>query len=143
MHHRCFDSWTSECTKMFWMFWMHGYPIYRSSQPPEVFCKKGVLRNFAKFTGKHLCQRPASLLKKTLAQLLSCEFREIFKNTFFTEHHLATTYRFSIRFTRALWSSKKTTKVEYGQIIKILWKHIERTRKTFFGVYGWEFFFNG
>ena len=25
-------------------------------QPPEVFCKKRVLRNFAKFTGKHLCQ---------------------------------------------------------------------------------------
>ena len=24
--------------------------------PPEVFCKKGVLRNFAKLTGKHLCQ---------------------------------------------------------------------------------------
>ena len=30
--------------------------MYRSSRP-EVFCKKGVLRNFAKFTGKHLCQR--------------------------------------------------------------------------------------
>ena len=29
---------------------------YRSSHP-EVFCKKGVLRNFEKFTGKHLCQR--------------------------------------------------------------------------------------
>ena len=28
---------------------------YRSSCP-EVFCEKGVLRNFAKFTGKHLCQ---------------------------------------------------------------------------------------
>ena len=28
--------------------------IPRSSQP-EVFCKKGILRNFAKFTGKHLC----------------------------------------------------------------------------------------
>ena len=27
----------------------------RSSRP-EVFCKRGVLRNFAKFTGKHLCQ---------------------------------------------------------------------------------------
>ena len=26
-------------------------------QPPEVFYKKGVLRNFAKFTEKHLCQR--------------------------------------------------------------------------------------
>ena len=39
-----------------------------------VFCKKGVLRNFAKFTGKHLCQslflnkvaslRPATFLKR-------------------------------------------------------------------------------
>ena len=29
--------------------------IIRSSHP-EVFCKKAVLRNFAKFTGKHLCQ---------------------------------------------------------------------------------------
>ena len=27
--------------------------IYRSSRP-EVFCKNGVLRNFGKFTGKHL-----------------------------------------------------------------------------------------
>ena len=30
-----------------------GFSI-RSSRP-EAFCKKGVLRNFAKFTGKHLC----------------------------------------------------------------------------------------
>ena len=30
---------------------------HRQKQPPEVFCKKGVLRNVAKFTGKHLCQR--------------------------------------------------------------------------------------
>ena len=28
--------------------------------------KKGVLTNFAKLTGKHLCQRPATLLKKRL-----------------------------------------------------------------------------
>ena len=26
------------------------------SSCPEAFCKKGVLRNFAKFTGKHPCQ---------------------------------------------------------------------------------------
>ena len=25
-------------------------------QPQEVFCEKDVLRNLAKFTGKHLCQ---------------------------------------------------------------------------------------
>ena len=30
----------------------HHYP----SSCPEVFCKTNVLRNFAKFTGKHLCQ---------------------------------------------------------------------------------------
>ena len=48
---------------------------YKNSRP-GVFCKKDVLRNFAKFTGKHLCQslffnkvaclRPATLLKKRL-----------------------------------------------------------------------------
>ena len=42
-----------------------------------------VLRNFAKFTGKHLCQ---SLKKEALAQVFSCEFCEISKNTFFMEH---------------------------------------------------------
>ena len=33
-------------------------PYYESSRSsrPEVFCRKGVLRNFAKFTGKNLCQ---------------------------------------------------------------------------------------
>ena len=31
------------------------WSLVRSSHP-EVFCKKDVLRNFAKFTGKHLCQ---------------------------------------------------------------------------------------
>ena len=41
--------------------------------------KKGVLKNFAKFTGKHLCQR---LFFNEVAGLRP----EIFKNTFFTEH---------------------------------------------------------
>ena len=27
----------------------------KQKQPPEMFCKKGDLRNFAKFTGKNLC----------------------------------------------------------------------------------------
>ena len=30
--------------------------LENQKQPPEVFCKKGVLEIFAKFTGKHLCQ---------------------------------------------------------------------------------------
>ena len=37
------------------------HETYRSSSP-EVFCKKGVLRNFAKFTGKHLCQNATERL---------------------------------------------------------------------------------
>ena len=36
-------------------------------QQPEVFCKKGVLRNFAKFTGKHQRQ---SLFFNKVADLL-------------------------------------------------------------------------
>ena len=30
--------------------------MYYRTSSPEVFCKKGVLRNFAKFAGRHLCQ---------------------------------------------------------------------------------------
>ena len=47
--------------------------------------KKGVLRNFTKFTGKGLCQS-LSFKKATMAQEFSCEFCDISKNTFFTEH---------------------------------------------------------
>ena len=49
--------------------------------------QKVVLRNFTKFPGKHLCQslffnkvaglRPATLLKKRLAQMFSGKFCEI------------------------------------------------------------------
>ena len=70
-------------------------------QPPEVFYKKCVLKNFTNFSGTYLCQglffdivpglRPVTLFKKeTLAQVLSCEFCEFFKNIFFTEHLWAT-----------------------------------------------------
>ena len=55
------------------------------SNHPEVFCKKGALGNFAKFTRKPLCQsllRPETLLKKRLAQVFSYEFCEISKNIF-------------------------------------------------------------
>ena len=65
---------------------------FRSSHRSCSF-KKGVVRNFAKFAGKHLCQRlffnkvaglrPANLLKKeSMAQVFSCEFCEISKSTF-------------------------------------------------------------
>ena len=61
---------------------------FRSNRP-DVFCKKAVLRNFVKFTGKHLYQslyvnKEACNFNKitTLSQVFSCEFYEISKNTF-------------------------------------------------------------
>ena len=51
---------------------------YRSSRP-EVFCKKGVLRNFAKFTGKHLYQ---SLWYRSFP----VNFVKFLKTPFFIEH---------------------------------------------------------
>ena len=50
--------------------------------------KKDFLGNFAKFTGKHLCQslffsKKNFIKKETLAQIYSCEFCEIFENTIF------------------------------------------------------------
>ena len=36
-------------------------------QQPEVFCKKGVLRNFAKFTGKDV---PETFFKKAAVEFL-------------------------------------------------------------------------
>ena len=60
-----------------------------------MLCKIGVLRNFIEFPRKHLYQslffnKVAGLCnfirKDSLAQVLSCEFCEISKNTFYREH---------------------------------------------------------
>ena len=64
--------------------------LYTRSSHRRNSMRKGVLRNFAKFTGKHLCQslffnKVAALIvkKETLAQVFSSEYCEISKNTFF------------------------------------------------------------
>ena len=81
--------------------------IFRSSRP-EVFPKKGVLRNFIKFTGKHLFQnlffykptglmpatllkkrglRPATLLTKRLwHRRFPVNFAKFLRTPFLTEH---------------------------------------------------------
>ena len=46
--------------------------------------KKGVLRNFLENSQESTCARASFLIK--LAQVFSCEFCEISKNTFFIEH---------------------------------------------------------
>ena len=62
-----------------------------------MFYKKGFLRNFSKFTGKHPCQRvffnkiagfrPATLLKKTLwHRCFPVNFEKFLRTPFFAEH---------------------------------------------------------
>ena len=74
-------NWSSRC-------------IFVRSSSPEVFCRKGVLRNFLKFTGKDLCQSlffnkvagfgPATLLKKKLwHRCLPVNFAKILRTPFF------------------------------------------------------------
>ena len=68
---------------------------YRSSHR-RCFVKIGVLRNFAKFTGKHLFGgsfliklQPGAcdfIKKDSVAQVFSCKFCDISKNTLFLEH---------------------------------------------------------
>ena len=64
---------------------------------PVVFCKKCVLKNFAKFTGKHLWQSfsfnkfagvmPATLLKKRVCQrCFPVNFAKFLRTPFFLEH---------------------------------------------------------
>ena len=63
---------------------------YRSSWSQKFF-KIGVLKNFTIFQGKHLCwsffliklQTWTTLLKETPTQVFSCEYCEIFRNSFF------------------------------------------------------------
>ena len=64
-----------------------------------MFFKIGVLKNFAIFTGKHLCQslfltklqaylqafRPVTLLEKTPTQVFFCKYCKSFKSTLFNK----------------------------------------------------------
>ena len=69
--------------------------FFRSSRP-EMFCKKAVLRDFPKFTGKHLCQSlfitkvggqgRQFYLKRDPGTGVSCESAKSGKTPFLTEH---------------------------------------------------------
>ena len=75
-----FQKCRSSCSQMFFR-----------SRRLEVFCKKAVLRDFTKFTGKPLCQSLfinkvavqgwQYYLKRDPAAGVSCEFCELWKNT--------------------------------------------------------------
>ena len=58
-------------------------------QPPEVFCEHLYSKKLSQNSQENNCVRQAAcnfITKETLTQLFSCEFCDIFKNTFLTEH---------------------------------------------------------
>ena len=64
-------------------------------QPPQVFLKKKLFLEISQNSQKNTCAR-ASFLIKTLAQVFSCEFCEIFKNKFSTQHTQRTASGFKL-----------------------------------------------
>ena len=57
----------------------------------ETFCKKSVLKNFEKFTGKHLYLSFSFIKIEALVQVFSLEFCETFNNNFFCRTPLVAT----------------------------------------------------
>ena len=103
--------------------------IFRSSHQ-RCSVKKGVLRNFAKFTGKHLCQSlffnevaggACNFIKKEiLAPVFSCEFCEIPKNTFFTEHVLVTASEYCLLHCQRINNLLSLKQISFAPMIQIL-----------------------
>ena len=83
-----------------WTQFRHGRSSHR-----RCSIKIGVLKNFAKFKGKHLCH---SLFfnKNTLAQVFSCEFCKNFKNILLTEQ-LQTTASDTITILNSYFKDRK------------------------------------
>ena len=79
------------------IFLKNGVLEFSRSRRLVVFCKKGILENFAKFTGKHLYQslffnkvadpRPATFLKKKLRhRCFPVNFANFLRTPIFIEH---------------------------------------------------------
>ena len=123
---------------------------YLRDSRPEVFYKKGVLRNFTKLTVKHLCQSlffnkaagPATLLKKRLwRRCFPVNFAKFPRTPFLTENlrwllliiqmsassllfHAWLSYEEPIFFTqRQIVDSNNGKKVAFGKELKqpVLW----------------------
>ena len=112
----------TQLVKYVWhYFWKH------RSRRSEVFCKEGVLRNFTKLTGKHLCQSLLFWDKDSLnveAQAFSCEFCEISKNTFLHRTPLVATSEN----TKGILQKQPSK----GSLKKVVMRHfVEFTRKHF------------
>ena len=103
------------------------FRAFNRSSHQRCSVKKGALRKFTKFTGKNLCQclffnkvaglspRACNFIKKeTLSQVFSCEFYEISKNTFFTEHLLVTASHLT---TKLMWNTPRLFDLQKNHVV--------------------------
>ena len=117
-----------------YLFWRLHEKNVKNNKTSRRRCsvRKVFLRNFTKFTGKHLCQSlffnkvagaACNFIKKeTLAQVLSCKFCEISKNTFCTEHLWTTASGwFPEDFKAQNLGSKENEKLSFYLFTDILW----------------------
>ena len=59
---------------------LHEFVMNYRSNCLEIFCEKGVLKNFAKFTEKHLCQN------LFFNKVVCLNFAKFLRTPFFIEH---------------------------------------------------------
>ena len=123
--------------------------FYFRSSRPDMFCKKGVLENFAKFYGKHLCQslffnkvaalRPATLLNIFLKpatlfkwslwdRCFPVNFTKFLRTPFFTEQLRWLLFLFQYFLTFAVSSTPKIKMIcNFQRRIQNPVKHLRRT----------------
>ena len=83
----CFSLFIQCCRDMLQQFGRHWSCIYVQKQPPELFCNKFVLKNFAMFTTKQLFWRFFSIKLQLFRSVhISCECWDIFRNNYFEEY---------------------------------------------------------
>ena len=117
-----------------------------------MFCEKRCFWKFSKIHGKHLCWslflnkvaglRPATLIKETPAEVLSCDFCKNFKNTFFTEHIWVTGSGIFLSFFSHTNSLARGThqKIIHSYLSKPAAEGMKSVRiRSFFGPYFAEF----
>ena len=108
--------------------------IFRSSRP-EVFYKKGVLRNFTKFKGKHLCQNPF-FKKRIWRRCFPVNFSKFLRTPFYIEHLRTTASEYSkamhtvIPWNKCFWVRERPRlrKVKEDKT----WNYIGQEKNLFF-----------
>ena len=117
-----YRSWLSRLSHKFLLGTPLKIRVKRQKQPLKLFCKKGVLRNFANFTGKHLCW---SLF---LIELQTFKLAALFKRDSNTDFSLILKTRFVLKIFKLLpwlfghvkalrWLAIKIKLVFYGLIL--------------------------